>query len=62
MVRARVRAVSRSNLDPVVEGVTCAVAVQEVKEKRPLSLLCFFCKEICSIRRAKQEGGEKGKC
>ena len=60
MVRARVRAVSRSNLDPVVEGVTCAVAVQEVKEKRPLSLLCFFCKE--RIRRAKQEGGEKGKC
>ena len=23
--------------------MTCAVRVQKVKEKRPLSLLCFFC-------------------
>ena len=64
MVRTRVRAFSRfgfpkplwcSNPDPVV--VTCAVRVQKMKEKRPLSLLCFFCvrKDVQLQGRSKME-------
>ena len=32
-----------------------AVRVQKVKEKRPLSLLCFFCKEVQLQGRSKTE-------
>ena len=62
MVRARVRAFSRfgfpcSNPDPVVELVSCAVRVQKVKEKRPLSLWGFFCvrKDVQLQGRSKTE-------